>query len=83
MRVSMVELESTEKVHLLMQLSPTCLPGQPVNSTVWNGAYFIRGIEQFHCMELEDCHHAFGADNGFQRRTLAMTNLRPNTSLET
>jgi hypothetical protein len=34
-------------------------------------------------MELVDCHRAFGADNGFQRRTLATTILRPNTSPET
>lgn len=73
----MVELESTGKVNLLMQLSPTSHPRHPANSTLWNEACFIQGIEQFHCMELADCHRAFDADNGFQRRTLATTILRP------
>src|SRR3981189_2934325 len=77
MRVSIVELESTDKVNRPMQLSPTGRSRHPVNSTLWNGACFIRGLEQFHWMELADCHRAVGADNGFQRRTLAMTILRP------
>jgi hypothetical protein len=37
MRVSMVELESTDQVSLTMQLSLTGRLRHPVNSTLWNG----------------------------------------------
>jgi hypothetical protein len=37
MRVSMIELESTDQVGLPMQLSLTGRGRHPINSTLWNG----------------------------------------------
>jgi len=83
MRVSMIELDSTDNVDLPMQLSGTGRARHLSNSTVWNALITRVAGGQFHTMELPDCYRATSADNEFQRRTLAIDDPAAHTSPET